>query len=243
MGDGDSIPFPITFKTIIIMKTVNQPIWTMNRVAAIPYVNEETGEKGITIAFWRPDLVEKDFSINNSHRSLIVTYLTQILGIKTDWNAWKEYNYHKEGPWSNGYFGAFYSLIVGNSRKPELIVYGSSSDYQVNGLSHKGYFAYKKAFEEYCEERGWTLDWKVDYDLQATKLYVKAEFFKEGSATCDYSLTEWRDDLKEERIKSWIDPFWKKRGFEKVVIFHDVLSCDANSELINSEYESEQIIF
>ncbi len=225
------------------MKTVNQPVKTNNRVVAIPYINKETRERGITIAFWHPELTEKGIPIDNSHRSLIVIYLRNLLGIDTDWDTWEEYSYYKESCWTNGYFGAFYALIVGNSRQPELIVYGSSSDYEVNKLSHKGYFSYKHAFEEYCKEMGWTLDWKIDYDLEATKLYVKAEFFKKGSATCDYSLTEWRDDLKKEAIKRWTNLAWKKRGFEKVVIFHDVLSCDAESELINSEYENEQTIF
>lgn len=222
------------------MKTVNQPILTYNRVAAIPYINKETGEKGITIAFWKPGLEEKGFKIDNSHRSLIVTYLGDILDIDTDWEAWREYTFHKE-LWSNGYFGAFYSLIGGNSRKPELIVYGSSSDYQVNRLSHKGYFAYKQAFEEYCKERGWTLDWKVDYDFEATKLYIKAEFFKKCSTTCDYSLTEWRDDCKEERIKAWINSVWKDRGYEKVIIFHNVYAQDIEEELLDSNYEYEYV--
>lgn len=51
-------------------------------------------------------------------------------------------------------YGRFYTLLYGNSRNPQLIVYGNSSDYDLEELDHYQMY-YEKAIREFAFTNGW----------------------------------------------------------------------------------------
>lgn len=53
-------------------------------------------------------------------------------------------------------YGRFYSMIYGNSRRPQLIVYGESSDYRLEELSH-----YQDKYEDYIRRTAYDKKWDL----------------------------------------------------------------------------------
>lgn len=58
-------------------------------------------------------------------------------------------------------FGAFYMLLYGNSCKPLLVIYGTSSDYPISSLGTEQLELYRRLFDNLCKSKEWELVWKV----------------------------------------------------------------------------------
>lgn len=64
--------------------------------------------------------------------------------------------------------------------------------------------------------------------------HFKVEFFKEGSATCDFSYVECRFDLEKHynRAKAYMAKHYLCKDCEKALIFVDVPYEDVDKELV-----------
>lgn len=80
--------------------------------------------------------MQMEFSIEpkDSHRLLHIKLIERLV-TKPDYNILA--------------YGRFYTLLMGNSRRPQLIIYGSSSDYPVSDLDHDQ-DKYEKKIRDYA---------------------------------------------------------------------------------------------
>ncbi len=87
--------------------------------------------------------VMSEFSVdqNDTHRNL--------------WDRIKD-NEEFKRDYSIPIYGRFYTVLYGNSRNPQLIVYGSSSDYDIEKLGHYQIY-YEKQLRKLAFEKGWDL--------------------------------------------------------------------------------------
>jgi hypothetical protein len=131
------------FKDHLVYINEDGPVYSNLRVIAIP---NKDGE-----------MIIKWFNQNcncNSHSNLFDKLLQSC---EIDWDMLDKWGIDTK----RGIFGAFYSLIGGNSCIPKLVIYGSSSDYQIRNIQPVGLTEYHKAFQKYAERNGFDLLWLI----------------------------------------------------------------------------------
>lgn len=73
----------------------------------------------------------------------------------TDWDKLDNWGIDSK----RGIFGAFYALLGGNSMIPKIVIYGSSSDYNIRNIQPIGLREYHKAFQKFALDNGYELIW------------------------------------------------------------------------------------
>lgn len=131
------------FKDQLVYIEENGPIYNHFRVVAVPDKNSQ-----IIINWFNQN------SNYNSHSDLF-DKLHQKCDI--DWETLDKWGIDSK----RGIFGAFYSLLGGNSCIPKLVIYGSSDDFKIRDVQPIGLIKYHRAFQEFANERGFDLIWLI----------------------------------------------------------------------------------